>query len=268
MVPQFIRAVREAKPKAFLMENVAGLMTTKHKPYLDKAAVELESLGYAVSLQILSSYDYGVPQKRQRVFLVGVPKGSAFHFPCPTHGESCSFPYLTAKEAIATAPDDEPNRAKVTYAKKPVLRPSPYAGMLVNGQGRPINLDGPCHTISASAGGNRTHIVDSDGILKQYHSELQNGGAVRSGEVDGVKRLTVKESAVIQSFPVDFEFIGKRSAQYRQIGNAVPPLLAKAVSKAIYSHCFELTTAHPSPQKGTFCVSRDMLGRATLLEAS
>ena len=132
-------------------------------------------------------------------------------------------------------PHDLANRAIVTYAKQPVMRPSPYAGMLVNGGGRPINLDEPSQTMPASAGGNRTHILDPQGVLLEYHAELLAGGKVRAGVVPGVRRLTVRESARLQSFNDDFEFIGKQSLRYRQVGNAVPPLLAAAVGRAIWT---------------------------------
>jgi len=263
MVPQFIRAVREARPRAFMMENVAGLMNKRHKYYSDKAACDLEDLGYNVTVKVLSAYDYGVAQRRQRVFFVGLEKGY-FHYPEPTHGPGCKYPHLTAREALHNVPEDEPNRAKVTYAKRPVLRPSPFAGMMVNGQGRPINLDGPCHTIPATAGGNRTHIYDPEGILVEYHQHLMNGGNPRHGQVEGVRRLTVRESARIQSFPDEFNFIGKRSAKYRLIGNAVPPLLAKAIATSIISALESASKVHKFPAREVFTVHRDILGRGEL----
>ena len=73
--------------------------------------------------------------------------------------------------------------------------------MLVNGGGRPINLDSLSHTIPASAGGNRTHINDNDGVLITYHRYLMRGGKPRAGAVEGVRRLTIRESARIQTFP-------------------------------------------------------------------
>lgn len=173
-----------------------------------------------------------MPQRRKRVFFVGTQR-DGFTFPIATHGPNRTYPFVTVREALKDVPNDVPNKAKVTYASKPIMRPSPFSGMLVNGQGRPINLDGPCHTIPATAGGNRTHIVDVDGILQDYHRALQANGQIRQGEVKNVRRLTAAESARLQSFPDDFIFIGKGASRYRLIGNAVPPKLACVVGKSI-----------------------------------
>lgn len=231
MLPEFVRAVREISPKLFLMENVAGLTTKRHLPYFESKLDELRSLGYDLHYRVLNAADYGVPQERLRVIVLG-SRFKKPEFPAPTHG-SKRKPRISAREALHKAPDDEPNRAIVTYARNPVIRPSPWAGMLVNGGGRPIDLDQPSQTIPASAGGNRTHIVDEDGVLLDYHAHLLGGGHPRNGIVPHVRRLTVRESARLQSFPDQFEFMGERSARYRQVGNAVPPLLAKAVGKAL-----------------------------------
>ncbi len=239
MVPQFIRAVREAEPKAFIMENVPGLLTVRNALYTRQAVTQLEDLGYRVDLKKLNASEYGVPQGRERVFFIGVRRNRRFTFPHPSHGPAGLLPIVTARQALINVPDCEPNRAIVTYAKNPVLRPSPWAGMLVNGQGRPINLDQPSQTIPATAGGNRTHIVDIEGILFEYHRYLMGGGTPRIGRVEGVRRLNLRESARLQSFPDRFEFIGTVSKQYAQVGNAVPPLLARAVGNAVFQALYE-----------------------------
>ena len=153
MVPQFIRAVDEIRPRAFLMENVPGLLTEKHKQYKTWVIDKFHSLGYTVHLSVLDAAYYGVPQHRKRVFFVGFRDSDPFRFPVPTHGKDKIIPFFTAGQALEDVPDDEPNTAKVVYAKNPILRPSPWAGMLVNGKGRPINLAEPSRTIPASAGG-------------------------------------------------------------------------------------------------------------------
>ena len=235
MVPHFVRAVRDAQPRAFVMENVPGLASAAHRPYLDARIRQLKRLGYRVAEAILDAADFGVPQHRRRLFLVGVRGGPAFVFPPPTHGAAGSgrTPWVTAGDALRGVPADEPNEARVVRCRNPVLRASPYAGMLLNGQGRPLDPNAPAPTIPASAGGNRTHLVDGDGALLAYHRHLVAGGAPIEGEVPGCRRLTVRESARLQGFPDDFVFHGPRSRQYAQVGNAVPPALAHAVLGAL-----------------------------------
>lgn len=238
MVPEFIRAVRDAKPKAFILENVRGLTTSRHKHYLEWVVSSLAELGYSVYLKVLDAAAYGVPQHRLRLFIVGVPMGVRFGFPVPTHGPNGKQDYVTVKDALQNVPEAEPNTAIVTYAKNPILRPSPWAGMMVNGKGRPINLNAPSSTIPATAGGNRTPFLDPDEIFVEYHAHLRAGGQPRTGKIDGVRRLTLRECARIQTFPDTFDFLGPKTAQFRQVGNAVPPLLGQVVSKAVYEALF------------------------------
>jgi DNA (cytosine-5)-methyltransferase 1 len=233
MVPEFVRVVREVRPRAFLMENVKGLTSPRFLPYLEERIGELKSIGYDVHWKVLNAADYGVPQNRHRLFVVGVPIGIKFEFPTPTHGSNSGKKGRTVAEALEGCPIDESNRAKVVCCKNPVLRRSPYAGMLLNGKGRPLNLDGPAHTIPASAGGNRTHILDPNGVLLNYHAHLLAGGKPKPGEVDGCTRLTVRQSARLQTFPDWFEFVGRKNQHYAQIGNAVPPEFAAVVAKAL-----------------------------------
>ncbi len=252
-VPQFIRAVEEIVPAAFIMENVHGLASARHAGYLGDAIRQLQALRYEVRTRVLDAADYGAPQHRRRVFVVGT-RGGGFIFPEPTHGPRGTLPYVTAGQALADVPADKPNTAIVSYAKKPVMRPSPFAGMLVNGGGRPIDLSRPSQTIPASAGGNRTHIVDQDGVLVRYHEYLVKGGLPLEGLVKGVRRLTVQESARLQTFPDDFEFVGGQSARYRQVGNAVPPLLAEVVGRAVLEqlHAPGITTAEADASRSPY----------------
>ena len=121
----------------------------------------------------------------------------------------------------------------MTYAKNPVVRPSPFAGLLFNGGGRPLNLAAPAPTVLASAGWNRTPWIDTAQILPGYHSYLRSGGTPRAGIVPGARRLTVAEAALLQTFPPNLKFAGSRSSQYVQVGNAVPPDLARAVAEEL-----------------------------------
>lgn len=235
MVPEFVRAVREANPRAFMMENVAGLAGSQFNEYLLEQVSSLHALGYTVFSRVLTASNYGVAQNRRRLFLIGIradQQGEAFAFPEATHGE-LARPYVTVREALRRAPADIPNKAKIVFCKNPVLRRSPFAGMMFNGKGRPLNDRGLGHTIPASAGGNRTHIVDPEGIIQEYHAHLMAGKPPRKGELHGVRRLTVRESARLQSFPDDFAFLGRQSSRYSQVGNAVPPKLAECVARQV-----------------------------------
>ncbi|HEX5376474.1 MAG TPA: DNA (cytosine-5-)-methyltransferase [Solirubrobacterales bacterium] len=237
------RALDLIKPEAFIIENVAGLGRGKTRPYFLGLLHALgDGLGYEVEARILNAADYGVPQQRQRMFIVGLREGQ-IKFPNPTHGPGHSTAWRTAGEVLTDEPAGVPNPSIVTYAKNPDLRPSPFDGLLFNGGGRPINLDAPARTILASAGGNKTPFIDTLGVVPEYHATLWDAGqvkpregyrkAIRVGLVPGARRITVAESAALQTFPQGMEFEGRRSSQYTQVGNAVPPKLATAVGKAV-----------------------------------
>lgn len=231
--PAFLRVLQEVRPEACVIENVAGLGRGRTAPYLGAVIAEIEALGFDLSWRTLAATDYGVPQRRERVFIVGT-RGRSFEFPIPTHGPGRTKPWVPAGAVLAV--DEvfgEPNPSIVTYARKPDLRPSPYDGLLFNGGGRPIDLSAPARTILASAGGNKTPFIDTLGVVPPYHAHLLAGGKPRRGRVPGARRITVAESAALQTFPRDAFFAGPRSAQYTLVGNAVPPRLAEAVGLAL-----------------------------------
>lgn len=232
MVPEFIRAVREVQPVAFVMENVPGLLAKRYRSYFDWVVRELSQSGFVCSYRVLNAAEYGVPQSRRRLILVGL-RDNVFRFPAPSHGEAPLEPLVVSSSILRADPIGEPAHSPVVYAPKISLRPNPYHGHIYNGGGRPINPNAPCQTIYASAGGNKTHWVDTENIVPAYHSHLKAGGRPRDGVVPGARRLSVEESALIQTFPDDLVFQGSRSSQYTQVGDAVPPLLAQAIGEAL-----------------------------------
>lgn len=232
--PEFFRALLAIDPDAFICENVAGLETGVTAGYFrELLRVFREELRYDVNYRVLDAADYGVPQRRRRLFMVGTKRLGVFEWPAPTHGPDRALPWRTAGDVLTPEPVGEPNGSIVTYAKRPQLRPSPYDGLLFNGGGRPVDLSTPARTILASAGGNKTPFYDVEDVVRPYHAYLRAGGAVRLGTVPGARRLTVTECAALQSFPDDMRFVGTRSSQYTQVGNAVPPFLAEAVGRAL-----------------------------------
>lgn len=242
--PEFLSALAIVQPEAFLIENVAGLERPATRSYYLQLLKSLQELGYHVSAKVLDAADYGVPQRRLRMFIVGMRK-PGFEFPQPSHGPDAKKPWVTAGSVLTDELVGEPNPSPVTYAKNPHLRPSPFDGLLFNGGGRPIDLNAPARTILASAGGNKTQFIDCLGVVRPYHAMLwshykQHGregltGLVRSGAVPGARRITVAESAALQSFDANITFHGRRSTQYTLVGNAVPPKLAAAVGRPLAS---------------------------------
>jgi DNA (cytosine-5)-methyltransferase 1 len=221
LIPEFVRVVLEARPRAFIMENVPGLMS--FGSYLKEALAPLDALYKISPPQIVNAADYGVPQSRRRLVIVGIYDGLAFELAPSGGNRAVAGDVLTAEARGA------PNQSKVVYAKRPDLRPNPYQGHLFNGGGRGVQLDRPSPTILAAAGGNKTHFLDLADQIPRYHRHLMRGGAPRTGELSGARRLTVEESAALQSFPDIVKFAGSRSSQYTQVGNAVPPKLAESI---------------------------------------
>lgn len=238
--PQFLRVLREVQPPAFLIENVAGLARSSRAAYLRSLLDSLAELGYNVQSQILNAADYGVPQKRHRLFIVGL-RGVAFRFPKATHGPGRRWTWRAAGTVLrVNRVIGEQNDAIVTYAKAPDLRPDPYDGHIFNGGGRPIDLSRPSPTLLASMGGNKTPWVDTAGLVPDYHAHLMLRGTPRSGVVEGARRITVAEAALLQSFQVPevhgsegIVIAGRRSSQYVQVGNAVPPRLGAVIGRAL-----------------------------------
>lgn len=234
MIPEFIRCLNEVQPEAFIMENVPGLMLKKSRAYFMSVLQKLRQCGYRLNLAVLNAADFGVPQKRRRLFVLGA-RSQHLRFPMHTHGERGAMPRLTALGVLGPDPIGEAPNCPVKFARDPDLRPSPYAGHIYNGGGRPIDPDGPCHTILASSGGYKTHWIDTFGVAAEYHAHLMAGGKPRDGHVPGARRLSVEESAMLQCFPRDLVFSGKRSAQYKQVGDAVPPNLGFSLAIAVQS---------------------------------
>ncbi len=240
----FLDVVEEHQPQIFVMENVAALaVNSRWLPLREALMARAGALGYGSAIWVLDASHFGVPQARRRMFLVGVRGRAALDPPVPT--SALNPP--TVREALAVLPEygapgnDGLCTAKVTPARRPVLRRSPYAGMLFNGKGRTLNLDAPALTLPASMGGNRTPVLDqhvldgraSENWISQYHARLMAGRHPVGRIPRRMRRLTVQEASAIQTFPSSWAFSGAQSSQFRQIGNAVPPVLARAVAQAV-----------------------------------
>ena len=207
---QLLRVIRDKQPLFFLAENVKGILSLEHGEVFQTILNDFRGLNYRVQYRLLNAADYGVPQRRERVFIVGVRNDIDFdfHFPNPTHskdGENGLPRWVSVREAIEHFPDpDTPNTVpNHTYSKYKIIF-NGYMGK------RRIDPDKPLPTITARG--------DS------------KGGVVVHAHYNGQRRMTAREVACIQTFPDDFVFQGTNSSVYRQIGNAVPPLLAYQIA--------------------------------------
>jgi DNA (cytosine-5)-methyltransferase 1 len=247
LVFTFCDVVENIQPKAFIMENVKALGSLeKFRHIREEIFRRMELSGYKITMNILNAKDFGVPQSRERVFFIGVKKEFQ-----PVTG-NCFLKFkaeaVTLRKAIShlgragSANNPNVTNAKITLAENPILRKSPYAGMLFNGQGRPLNPDTWSSTLPASMGGNRTPIIDEDHLydndsswVEKYHSQIINGNAKGkyTEAPKRLRRLTIDEAAIIQTFPTDYQFTGPQSRVFSQIGNAVPCKLAEVVVSAV-----------------------------------
>lgn len=244
-VTHFLDVVEGFQPRAFVMENVKALAANPRWSGLrERLQARAQTLGYKVETFVLNAADYDVPQARERMFMIGVRGAHPIEPAKTTAGRP-----PTVRSALATLPsigkpgNDGVCTARVVPAKVPIMRPTAHKGsLLFNGSGRPLFLDGPAKTLPASMGGNATPIIDQDELDKgatpwvvEYHAHLLAGGRPRKRAPKRMRRITVQEAAALQTFPPGTRFHGPQVAQYRQIGNAVPPNLAQAVAQSIRS---------------------------------
>lgn len=208
---ELLRVIKDKQPKFFLAENVKGILSLNKGETFKMILNDFSSLNYRVQYKVLNSANYGVPQTRERVIIVGVRNDvdAVYEFPKPTHtkdGEDGTKKWVTVGDAILSLPDpDTPNSVLNHTYSKYKLNFNGYIGH------RPINPDRPSPTVTARGD--------------------DKGGVVIHPHPNGLRRMTCRELATIQSFPLDFKFIGNNSSIYRQIGNAVPVLMAYAIAK-------------------------------------
>jgi DNA (cytosine-5)-methyltransferase 1 len=194
-----VEAVEKTRPKVFVAENVKGLLMKHSVQSLKTVLNDFGALGYHLSCEVYRTADYGVPQTRERVFIVGTAKNvRKFVPPPPERGEAT---WMTAQEAIANLEEAKECAACSHIWSR--AKESPDQGS------RRLRADRPAYTIRAECHGNI-----------QYHYRLP-------------RRISMREAARFQSFPDSFKFEAKLRETERQIGNAVPPVMAWHIARAV-----------------------------------
>jgi len=217
LVQEFLRVVKDFKPKVFVIENVQGFKSMKDKNgklVMDIVKELAKESGYYIKPYLLNSKDYGVAQRRRRMFLIGSKKKN-LEFDIKKVKEVVVKDLLFPKEDIADT---------YFYSQRLIdgfLRRAKRNKELKRGFGwQFLKMDEQSPTISAR------YYKDGCEALVKYDDNFKPGS---------IRKLTERECARVQSFPDKYQFIGGKIKMYKQVGNAVPPKMAKAVAKAIYN---------------------------------
>lgn len=209
--PIFIDAVTKLQPKVFMFENVRGLLYT-NKWYFDLVIRELQKLGYLIDYKLLNAVDYGVPQNRERLFVIG--HRGKFDFPKHLNKK------VTVGEAIGDTMNIEVENSKfLNEAQDRYVANYEKASACVNP--RDLYADRPARTLTCR------NLAGATGDMQRV--KLPDGRR---------RRINHREAARLQSFPDWFQFTGNETQQYNQIGNAVPPLLAYHLANSI-KECYK-----------------------------
>lgn len=253
----FVEMVREIRPKMFVMENVPGLLSMGKGAVKDQIIEDFSSAGYKVATKVLTASDYGVPQVRRRVFFVGINPDKIsntyeFKFPEPKFGDEDGLtPFVTCKDALSDLdfiPEEEALPERISYKLAPQ---SEYQKKMRENSTELLNHVAVIHTKKTREiiamvpdGENYKSLPEELWQTRKVHIAWTRMNSTKPCfTIDTghnhhfhyrANRVpTVRESARIQSFPDDFEFIGIKTSQLKQVGNAVPPLLAEAVAEEI-----------------------------------
>lgn len=245
LIEEFTRIVEEIKPAAFVMENVPGLVTGIGRPLFLKEKEKLEKLGYTLSeSKIVNAADYGVPQRRKRLVLVGIKgRKKPLSFPsvtnCNPNDKNSNLPvWVTVKEIISHLPllkagEKDSNDSLHIASNLADINLHRISQTPHDGGGRdswPENLILECHK-------KLNGYKDVYGRMKWHEpAPTITAGCVmiskgRFGHPEQDRAISLREAALLQTFPEDYKFVGSTGEIASQIGNAVPPLLAKHIAE-------------------------------------
>lgn len=243
LLSRFGLLIEKHLPDYIFVENVPGIQKITGNSTLTRFKKRLEALGYNPTVEVVESQRYGVPQRRRRLVLVASKHGTV-GFPAATHDPDAGSPFSTVREWISHLPPisagethpDVPNHraASLSDLNLKRIKATPPEGSRADW---PANLRLDCHTKTGYVGhtdvyGRMKWDGPATGLTTRCIS-LSNG---RYGHPEQHRAISVREAAALQTFPDSFKFYGSLNSQAKQIGNAVPVLLAEAFGKHIISH--------------------------------
>jgi DNA (cytosine-5)-methyltransferase 1 len=242
LVLQYGKLIDEVRPMFFVMENVSGIQGKRGKLILSKLISHMEGIGYVVHKRLVDAENYGVPQRRKRIILVGERRdiGSEYAFPKPTgerHTVRETIGFLPLPPEDGSSHPDYPLHRRDRLSDKNVKR----LMALQQGQGRdhlPVELLANCHRIDSSIIGhpNVYGRMSWDDVAPTITARFDSFTRGMFGHPEQLRSISLCEGALLQTFPIDFAFFGSKVEIARQIGNAVPPKLAKIIGESIIKY--------------------------------
>lgn len=210
---QIVRFLKEKTPKYFICENVKGLITLQHGAIIKKIISEFESVGYHVQYRLMKAVEFGVPQRRERVFIIGIRNdvNCKYKYPSPINTIENAIPLSAVVERL------DISEQKYYFSERAVQGMKNAKNNMKRGLWQDLN--GPCLTITSHLA--KTSINSRDPIL-----------LVDRGK-ELYRRFTPREAARIQSFPENFILNSSEAKSYKQIGNAIPPVMMWHIAKAL-----------------------------------
>ena len=251
---EYCRILSIVKPKIFLFENVSGLLSMQGGKLIEVIKERFHELGYEVQSKLLNAVDYGVPQYRERVILVGMLGQNVFEYPAPTHGKGKGLlPYVTLSDALSDLPKIASGGSATKYASKPK---NDYQRFLRENSTSLEEFEAPKNGARLRAimealpdGGSKEDLPEelrpTSGYGNTYAKmwwkkpaptitrNFATPSSSRCIHPRDSRSLTTREGARLQSFPDDYQFYGSRSRKNLEVGNAVPPLLSIALAKQV-----------------------------------
>lgn len=244
LVLKYGQLIDELHPMFFVMENVSGLGGKRGKSILEQLFEDVTAFGYHVHISLLNAQDYGVPQRRKRYVIVGerVDLGTNYEYPVKLETRK------TVRDTIGdlpAPPADGSDHPDIPLHRRDKLSPLNIKRLnaLKEGQGRddlPDELLADCHKVDSSVIGYRNVYgrMAWDEVAPTITARFDSFTRGKFGHPDQPRSISLREGALLQTFPVNFKFVGSKVGIARQIGNAVPPVLAEIIGRSIID-CYE-----------------------------